>query len=378
VVAGVDAAWRDFCRRLEAVGDRLLADDFPADPSDRAEGIAHLAEQVVCWTAWSVSHADARSPAFQRQNDLVTKWGGPNVDNVYRHARIDPAFRYRIRGRMHACDEFILALRGGFMHMPTWGTLHEVTASQLGIAPGDDFEILLGSDGIAIPAGVQMATVREYYWDWRADEPATFTIECLDGPATVPPRQRPEAVAAALGEAIDGVEQSIEYWNRYLRDVRAATPDNTFAPAMSLSKGLDAAKYAFCVYDLGPDEALVVDSPMLSARYWSLQLGSLAWFESYDVVNRAMSVNHRQAVASPDGRLRVVVSGVDPGAPNWLDTEGRSAGLLTYRWFWSDEDPAPSTAVVPLADVRADAVSPSARAADVAARRSHVAWRFRT
>jgi hypothetical protein len=380
VEPGVDAAaWRSFCRRIDAVGEQLLAPGFPEDPADRAEGVAHLAEQVVCWVAWSVSHADPRSPAFQRQNDLVTKWGGPNVDNVYRHARIDPSLRYRISGRMHSCEEFILALRGGFMHMPTWGTLHEVTATELGIGEGEGFEILLGGpDGIAIPSGACMATFREYYWDWRADEPATVTIECLDGPAHVRPRRRPDAVAAALEEAISGVEQSVTYWNAYLRDIRAATPDNTFAPTMSLAKGLDAAKYAFCVFDLAPDEALVVETDFLAARYWSLQLADMTWFESLDLANRLMSLNQRQATKSADGRVRVVIAPEDPGTPNWLDTEGRRTGLLTYRWFWSDEEPAPTTTVAKLADVRTGEVDAAARQQEVARRRRHIAWRFRT
>jgi hypothetical protein len=280
---------------------------------------------------------------------------------------------------MHACEEFVLALRGGFMHMPTWGTLHEVTASELGIGEGEDFEILLGGpDGITIPGGACMVTFREYYWQWRAEEPATVTIECLDGPAATRPRRSPDSVAAALDEAMAGIEQSVSYWNTYLRDVRSATPDNTFAPTFSLAKGLDAAKYAFCVFDLAPDEALVVESNLLGAKYWSLQLADMTWFESLDVVNRVMSVNQSQAEPSENGRLRVVVAHDDPGVPNWLDTEGRRTGLLTYRWFWSDEDPAPETAVVKLADIRSAEVDGRARAAEVEARRRHVAWRFRT
>ena len=177
-------AWRDFCRRMEALGDRLQVDEFPSADADRVEGIAHLAEQVVCWLGWSVGAADPRRPAFQRQNDLFTQWGGPNADNVYRHARVDPALRYRIAGRMHSCDDFILAVRAGFMHMERWGTLAEVTASDLGLGPGDEFELLLGGGDepgwIPLPEGAVMVSIREYYFEWKADEPATFTIECLD------------------------------------------------------------------------------------------------------------------------------------------------------------------------------------------------------
>ena len=371
-------AWREVCERMAALGDRLFDESYPTDPLDRTAGFVHLTEQLMCWLGWSVFHADPRRPFFQRQNDLITQWGGPNADNVYRHARIDPSLRYRIAGRMHTCDEFILALRAGFMHMPTWGTLHEVTASEFGIRTGDDFEILLGGpDGIPIPAGVCMATVREYYYDWRADEPATFTIECLDGPGDVRPRRRPASVASTFEEAISGIEQSITYWNAYVRDIRAATLDNTFSPAAAVAKGLDAATYAWCVYDLAPDEALVVQSDMPAAPYWSLQLYSLVWFESLDLMNRVTNLNHRQAGRSRDGRLRVVVAHEDPGVPNWLDTEGRRTGLLMFRWFWSEQVTAPTTAVVKVADVRSTDVDADGRAQDIERRRRHVAWRFR-
>ena len=115
------AAWTDACERLAALGRRLADDDFPGDEADRADGVAHVVEQASCWLGWSVFHGDPRRPVFTRQNDLITQWGGPNADNVYRHARVEAGRRYRLRGRMHSCEEFILAVRAGFMHLPTWG-----------------------------------------------------------------------------------------------------------------------------------------------------------------------------------------------------------------------------------------------------------------
>lgn len=385
------SAWRDLCRRLADLGELLAGPDFPASPRDRAEGFRHLAEQVVCWLSWSVSHADPHRPAFQRMNDLVTKWGGPNVENVYRHARVDPARRYRIRGRMHGCEEFILAVRAGFMHQERWGTLLEVTATDLGIEPGAEIDLVLGpvaaiGDGpraVPLPDGAAMVSIREYYFDWRPIEPAVFTIECLD-PSPDDQVAGPEALAARLDDAIRAIERSITYWNRYLVEHREAHPPNDFAPPMQVAKGLDAARYAFCFYDLGPDEALVVESPEPDARYWGLQLASLAWFESLDLAGRTTSLNHRQARVDRDGMVRVVVAHRDPGVPNWLDTEGRPAGLLTFRWFWSDEPVPPSTRVVPVDDVRTllppdtPAIDAAGRRAQVASRREHIAWRFRT
>ena len=372
-------AWRELCRRIEAVGESLVTDGFPTAAADRAEGFAHLAEQVVCWLAWNVGHADARHPAFHRQNDLVTQWGGPNVDNAYRHARIDPGLRYRIRGRMHSCDDFILAVRAGFMHEERWGTLVEVTASEVGIGRGDEFELLLGEGGtISLPDGAAMVSIREYYFDWQADEPATFTIECLDehGPA---PRVSGADLATQFADAASSVEHSMRYWKDYLVAARAEGVDNTFAASRQLAKGLSLARYAFCFWQLRPDEALVVTTDVPAARYWSFHLYTLGWFEPIDPAGRITTRNHVQTAVDADGRVRAIVAHRDPGGPNWIDTGGRSEGLLTLRWFWptGERAPAPEASVVPFSSV----VEPGAtadRPAELETRRRHLAWRFRT
>ena len=382
-------AWRDMCRRLEAMGEELLAPPFPAAEADRVEGLAHLADQLLCWLGWSIGHADPQHPFFMRQNDLVTQWGGPNADNVYRHARIDPARRYRIRGRMHGAQDFILALRAGFMHQERWGTLAEHTASDLGIAPGDEFELILGGDGsepgsLRIPDGTVMASIREYYIDWTEQEPATFTIECLDV-ADAPTRLTSTQLVDRLGEATAGVEHSMRYWNRYMIEEREARIDNAFAGSIAVAKGLAAARYAFCFWDLADGEALIVESDVPDARYWSLQLYVPGWFELVDPVERISSRNHTQTEVLAGGRIQVVVSPVDPGVANWLDTGGRPQGRCTLRWFWpaGEEGPAPVARVVKVADLgahlAADAtrVAPAERAEELRARQAHLAWRFR-
>ena len=110
-------AWRDVCARLAKLGEEVLAPPYPDSSDDRVDALEHLAEQAMCWIGWSVFHADPRRPFFQRQNDLITQWGGPNADNVYRHARVDAGRRYRIRGRMNSCEDLMLAIRAG-LHAP--------------------------------------------------------------------------------------------------------------------------------------------------------------------------------------------------------------------------------------------------------------------
>ena len=381
-------SWKHFCRRIEALGERLIQDDFPNRPEDRAEGIAHLADQVSCWLGWAIGHCDTTAPFFHRNNDLVTQWGGPNQDNAYHHARIDPKRRYRIRGRMHSCESFVLTLRVGFMHMPEWGTKATITSQERGLGPDDDFEILLGGDGTeaewtAIPDDVTTVSLREYYLDWQTRDPALFTIECLDDVPT-PPRIDAAGVGEKLERALDQIEHSIHYWNDYMKEHRAAGTDNEFASQLAVAKGLGAARYSFCFWNLEPDEALYIETNVPVARYWGIQLATLGWFEQVDPVHRISSINQEQASISPDGRLRLVLAHQDPGVPNWLDSGGHRDGLMTFRFFWPEEEPQPRTRVVRLRDLPdllppdTPRVLPAERAAEIKARKAHLAWRFRT
>jgi hypothetical protein len=107
-------------------------------------------------------------------------------------------------------------------------------------------------------------------------------------------------------------------------------------------------------------------------------------YELVDPTDRQTSLNHRQARVDGDGKVRFVLSHRDPGVANWLDTGGRRVGQFTFRWFWANGDPTYSSravvvdgldAVLPADTAR---VAPEERAAELHARRQHLAWRFRT
>lgn len=380
-------SWQRVCDRLRLLGDKIATRPFGVGDAAMIDGFEHLVDQAVLWLSWETLHADPSRPFFHRHNDLTSQWGGPNADNVYRHCRIDPERRYVVRGRMHSCEEFILAIRAGFMHRPTWGTLDQVTASHLGIGPGDDFELHFGGDqpgSIELPDMAVMLSVREYYYDWQADEPATFTVECLDPEPLVTVDEA--ALERRLDESLNEMEESIEYWNTYLLENRADRTDNSFtANTVKVGKGLAIARYEFCFWDLSDDEALIIEADEPDARYWAIQLYTMHTFELVDPFGAITSRNHTQTVASEDGRIRLVLSATDPGATNWLDTTNRQNGLCTFRWFWprSEEAPSISTRVVPIGEVLAElpdepAVTESERAAELAARQAHLRWRFRT
>src|SRR5207237_4535009 len=172
-----------------------------------------------------------------------------------------PDRRYRIRGRMHSCEEFALAIREGFRHTDTPATLTELTASDAGIGPDRDFELVLGDRGdVPLPDGAIMCSIREYYFDWQPREPAAFTIECLDGG---PPAQ--PSYEESLREALDLTERSLVFWNDYMCDARARQRDNAFGGKVDVPRGLQLSQFGFCFYELGDGEALLVEGDVPDA-----------------------------------------------------------------------------------------------------------------
>ncbi len=383
------AAWRSFCERIAAVGDRILGDDFPGDARDRAEGFRHVATQVACWLTYATGFGDPAYPAFFRSADPTYAWGGPNVDQVARRATIDGAGTYRVSGRMGACEEFVLQLKGGTTQSGGAAVGTEVTASALGLGPGDPFEILLGGEeqpGVWLPLapGPGFVHVRDYYFDWAPAEPATFVIERLDTQGASAPPLTPESVAAMLESAAHEVEHSVMYFRDLQARMRDAEARNRFSDPGVSGRGVQDIIYSHGFVHLADDEALVVELDPDAAALWGISSYSRGWYEPLDYATRVTSRNHRQVTADADGVVRVVIAERDPGTANWLDTEGRAEVLTTARWFRPPASPTIRAELVPfskLADHLPDThptVDADARAAEIRRRSAHVAWRYRT
>ena len=236
---------------------------------------------------------------------------------------------------------------------------------------------------MALPDGAIMCSIREYYFDWRPDEPATFTIEYTrrieprTTGADVHRRDRTKHATSPNGRSCTGTST----WSK----ARDKQVDNTFGDKIDVPRGLQLQQFGFCFYDLAPDEALVLDFDVPDARYWSLQLYKHACGSRPYDIGRITSLNHAQVTLGADGRIQVVVAHDDPGVPNWLDTEGRAHGsrqpppLLGRRSCPSRRRrscPPPTSAT--SSPPERPPSTPRHAPPTVRARRDHLAWRFRT
>lgn len=387
VVTG--AAWREACARLAAMGEQILGEGWPADEQGRVDGARHLATQVACWFTYAFGHSDPERPAFFRSADPTYAWGGPNVDQVARRAAIDGSGTYRVSGRMGSCEEFILQIKGGAVQSGGAEIATEVSASGLGLGPGDTFEIMVSAEeqpGTWLPVGPGpgFVHVRDYYFDWVGAEPATFVIERLDTAGTSAPLVDAERVARMLETAVHEVEHSSVYFRDLQDRMRAAQRPNQFGTPDVSGRGVQDIIYSHGFVSLADDEAMVVELDPTAAALWGISSYTPTWYEPLDYATRVTSRNHRQVVTDGDGLVRIVLAHVDAGTANWLDTAGRHDLLTTVRWFRPPEAPSVRSEIVPIADLDAHLpddhprVDADARAHELRSRAAHVGWRYRT
>ena len=122
-------------------------------------------------------------------------------------------------------------------------------------------------------------------------------------------------------------------------------PRNAFnqmnAASGATGGGMSTNLYAGGIFELGPDEALVIENRVsLEPQYIGFQIANL-WGESMDYANTLGSLNGSQSEVDPDGGIRLVVAHRDPGVPNWIDPAGLRTGMIFWRFLLPEENPPP-------------------------------------
>ena len=140
------AAWREWCDRLKATGESILAEGFPASPHDRAEGFRWLTRLVVHAAQMEMEAGDTRHPFFIRYETPHNQWGGPNPDNVYLRANVDPSCTYRIWADVTGVRQAIFSLNEGEMQLGELGVFAECSLDDLEVGADGRLEIWLSPD----------------------------------------------------------------------------------------------------------------------------------------------------------------------------------------------------------------------------------------
>lgn len=303
-----------------------------------------------------------------------------------------------------------------------------IDSTEIAVAPDGSFEILLAPERPTSYEGNFVSTYRrtsrphpvdpeigldryacwvsgrQLFYDWEHEDPVPLTIRQVGAEGEHPPPYDRARAGAALRHCGALVRGQMRFWNEFytvLLEVygkRDGSEGERFMPRNAFNRvnaasretggGQSTNLYAGGIFELEPDEALIVESRTpVPAEYVGFHLASL-WGESLDFANHQSSLNGFQAEPDEDGTMRYVVAHRDPGVPNWLDTTNHREGFLTPRWSYS-QTPAPEdwpsieARVVPFAAIRGllpagvRNVSAQERRDRIRVRQEHVQRRYR-
>ncbi|MEO2168822.1 MAG: DUF1214 domain-containing protein, partial [bacterium] len=373
------AAWEEFLEKLRQAGEFICGEKMPTTLIDRAEGYRHLAALLSTGASEMLSASDPERPRFGWA-DSIAKWGLDCADALYCQAPLRPGALYRVRGYRGSVHFLGFQLTAGAR------ALADLDGDDLVVGPQGEFELIIGGeprDGnwMELAEGGNTLTVRQFFYDWDNEIPASLVIDRIDDGERRPPQlvgpggiigQLPALGAFVCGGTEFWADSSVAKRDEHLNSF---PEDHGIGSAAGSSQKFQA--FGIGYFKLAPDEALIVEVTPPTAKYWSLHLGNF-WGESMDYTNFQSSLNGHQAVLDADGVFRAVISERDPGIANWLDTAGHSEGSMVYRWNQADGAPIPDTRVVKLDEVKRvlpDAtprVDPSERLAAVERRREHM------
>lgn len=339
-------AWSHVLDHLESAASALTSAKAPSTPLEQAAGYRHLLVLLALGIDEALRPVDPYAPRIRPGNvDAVLKWGMDCPDALYCGSPVRADAVYRLRGRRGTARYVGLQVMAGM----------ETTANV--VVEDDPFEIFLSAERRAgwtswMPLAEKASSlvVRQFFYDWSTETPASFEIECLEGP---PPADAGAPASAAvvarqleaLGEFVDA---SVRFWLD-IEEMGRTQGLNCFRPPANRTDmgGAEENVTTWGSWELAPDEALLIEVTPPDALYWSVALGNF-WWETLDYANRQTSLNGHQAVIDDDGVFRAVVAHTDPGVANWLDTTGFSCGPMIFRWLLASSAPVPSTRLVPF------------------------------
>ncbi|ASW91423.1 hypothetical protein [Mycobacterium marseillense] len=308
-----------------------------------------------------------------------SRWGIDNPDSVYRVIPISGDERYEIHGRVgqHRMTENYFTLWDANM-----GTVDVLNGRTMSVDSDGSFTITVDSEPangrpnhVRTSPAAHEFYIRDVLLDWGRDDPNHLEVQRLGGPAATPAR--------TLDEQAEATAAMMDYFANFTGKLSHGVykmPANHFNLAWSADKvgAMRNQVYVMGRFDLAPDEAFVVDVNDGGAEYFTVPLSNI-WGTTLELVDRTGSLNKAQSVAGEDGTYTYVISPVDPGVANWIDSDGLREAILTLRMaeFGENgprEDLGARGRVVKLDQLDAEVphlarVSPQQRAAHLAERR---------
>ncbi|MEM7410015.1 MAG: DUF1214 domain-containing protein [Myxococcota bacterium] len=353
---------------LREFADRYAGPEWGVEQPDATaealRAVLHLLEASLV----TRQESHPTRPWFREFPLPTRKFLGDNSDAVYFETAISPDHRYRLTGNMAGAVYVSITIESGAPNgefsRSTGGVIND---SEFDVAADGSFEIFLGGEPrdrnyLPLPPDADRLTTRHYYEDEKPApiEPrhTDLRIEVLD-PGPAPDAPNDANVAAAIRRVAAFMRTSTldmgpppreqpDFVSRVPNEFPQPVKPGNFAQAAA-----DAA-YSMAPFVVGPDQALVMTGRWpdhvrcANVCLWNTHM------QTYDYLNRSVTLNRKKTVLEPDGSYRIVIAHEDPGVPNWLDTEGRAFGLVFWRFMLPEgEIDTPQAELVPVASLKA-------------------------
>jgi hypothetical protein len=335
-------------RTIEEVKQMVLHD--ARTEQEAIEGLRMILKHLASTTGDQLDH-DFKNPLFSKRDPRNRDIGAYNPDAEYDQAFIDGRYDYKLSGVLGTVPYVSITVNGRA----------DSKLSRL-VAYLDDSEIRkhARADGsyvlwltkqkpaepgawIQLPDHASGIVIRQYVGNRKEDELASFAIEAVGDPLPNVESVTDEEIALRFRKA-SGYLAVSSTWHRTLLPEMRKRP-NHFVSSSATSIGASAANsdnyYQMAYYEMGPDEALVVDfAPPKDIVYWNLTSATI-WHESHRYLTDPVSLTSSEVSKQEGGTVRFVISRKDPGHPNWIKTFAHDRGFLIFRMVGVKEHPLP-------------------------------------
>jgi Protein of unknown function (DUF1214) len=371
--------WHVFCDRLKAAGDLVFKEINPATPLQRADGFRYLTQNLSQAFDLALETRDTRYPAFHAFCSPTRKLGSDNADCIYLQAWIDGESVYKISGTKGSARFWNITVQG-----PRSNTAYGTATSRplhdpFGDTPeanifGDalqtnwdgSFELFIGGERqgqnwLPTTKGTRKLFLRQYFDRWD-EEAAQYRIERVDMDSP-----RPVATPAVMIEAMQWagnfVYDVVDFWPDFVWDAGDQidiAAINQFRGPNLINSGTGPADPAtkdshrgrlvtMMRWRLSAEEALILEFDAYDG-FWMITSESL-FGNSMDYLHRNVSYTPSRTAVDGDGRIRLVLTANDPGYANWIDNQGFTDGVLTFRNVQTSHVPELRTRVVKAAEL---------------------------
>jgi hypothetical protein len=346
----VAAAWSHLMRRLDDAAQIVESDPASRNPVDLAAGMRHLLVLLAAGVDEALRFDPDPILCVQRAstNDVVT-WGMECPDCLYTRATMRGGESYRLFGNRGTARYVGLQTMNGI------AATANALVDELDVDADGNFEVVLAADEhngnwMQIEGAHPTLTVRHFFYDWDTETPSSLRIERISEPIqrNAAAVDRDSVVSRQLVALGDFVHDNLDF---FLRFGEAAPPNGFLPPIDRTAMGAAAEnKPVIGRWELGADEALILEVEPPQGVYWSFSLGN-PWWETIHYGRHQSSLNAHQTVVDSDGLVRVVLCERDPGVANWLDTAGFSNGAMILRCVRTTTAPTPRARVVAFDEI---------------------------